>query len=61
MPSGTGIAQFYFTPPLPGEYKIEAALVGEDGKETDKKSGTITAKVAAAAPAENKAADVEDN
>ncbi len=35
---------YFFTPPLPGEYKIEATMVDEDGKEIDKKSGTVTVK-----------------
>ncbi len=34
----------YFTAPLPGEYKVEAALFDESGKEIDKKSGTVTVK-----------------
>ena len=33
-----------FNVPLPGEYKVEATLLGEDGKEIDKKSGTLTIK-----------------
>jgi len=34
----------YFNAPLPGEYRVDAVLVAEDGKELDKKSGTITVK-----------------
>jgi hypothetical protein len=39
----------YFNVPLPGEYKVDAVLVAEDGKELDKKSGTITVKGSAPA------------
>jgi hypothetical protein len=58
-----------FNVPLPGEYKVEATLLGEDGKEVDKKSGTITVKGSAPAPAtstetkkddDNKEDDSED-
>jgi len=34
----------YFNVPLPGEYRVDAVLVAEDGKELDKKSGTFTVK-----------------
>jgi hypothetical protein len=40
----------FFNVPLPGDYKIDATLVAEDGKEIDKKSGTITVKGSAPAP-----------
>ncbi len=33
-----------FTVDTPGEYKIEAVLVDDQGKEVDKKSGTVTVK-----------------
>ena len=38
-----------FNVPAPGDYKVEATLLGEDGKEIDKKSGTVT--VEGSAPA----------
>jgi hypothetical protein len=47
---GAGTANLYFTTPLPGEYKIEATLLDDSGKEVDKKSGTVTMKGNAAAP-----------
>lgn len=34
----------FFNAPTAGEYKVEATLLAEDGKELDKKSGTITVK-----------------
>lgn len=34
----------YFNVPFPGEYKVEAVLLDEQGKEIDKKSGTVTVK-----------------
>lgn len=34
----------YFNAPAGGEYKVEATLLAEDGKEVDKKSGTVTVK-----------------
>lgn len=45
--------------PAAGEYSVEATLLGEDGKEVDKKSGTFTVKggAAPAAPAADKPAE----
>jgi hypothetical protein len=34
----------FFNAPIAGEYKVEATLFGEDGKELDKKTGTVTVK-----------------
>ncbi len=34
----------FFDAPIPGEYKVEAILFDEQGKELDKKSGTVTVK-----------------
>lgn len=47
-----------FNAPLPGEYKLDAALLDESGKEIDKKSGTVTVKGDAPAPTTN--SDSED-
>ena len=33
-----------FSVPLPGEYKVEAELMDEDGKKIDSKSGNVTVK-----------------
>jgi hypothetical protein len=41
----------------PGEYKVDANLMDEDGKQIDTKSGTITVKGAPTAPA---ASDADD-
>jgi hypothetical protein len=49
----------YFNVPLPGEYKVDAVLVAEDGKELDKKSGTITVK--GTAPASTTSDDSKDS
>lgn len=46
--------------PLPGEYKIEAILSDEQGKELGRKSGTVTVKGNAQAPTENKTDDADD-
>ena len=54
-----------FTAPAPGDYKVEATLLAEDGKEVDKKSGTATVKGSApSAPADStdtKKDDKEDS
>ncbi len=34
----------YFDVPIPGDFKVEATLLDESGKEVDKKSGTFTVK-----------------
>lgn len=34
----------YFNVPAPGDYRVDATLVAEDGKELDKKTGTFTVK-----------------
>lgn len=52
---GSGSPTFFFTPPVPGEYKVEATLVDENGKEIGKKSGTVTVK--GTAPASNNSTD----
>jgi hypothetical protein len=41
-------ANFFFSTPTPGEYKVEAILTDPFGKEMDKKSGTVTIKGGAA-------------
>jgi len=46
-----------FNVPNPGEYKVDANLMDEDGKQIDTKSGTITVKGAPMAPA---ASDADD-
>lgn len=55
--------------PMPGDFKVDAALLGEDGKEIEKKSGTFTVKGSAPAAtteapkapaADDKDADSED-
>lgn len=56
----------FFNVPLPGEYKVEAVLVAEDGKELDKKSGNITVKGNAPTtttqkPKESSDSDSDDN
>lgn len=57
---GSSVALFFFTPPLPGEYKVDVSLLDEDGKEVDKKSGTVSVKGNAVAPSEtNKDEDSE--
>ena len=61
---GSGTVNFFFSSPLPGEYKIEAALVDENGKEIEKKSGTATLKGSASAPAastDSKKSDAADH
>ena len=57
-----------FTVPAPGDYKVEATLLAEDGKEVDKKSGTVSVKgsapAAPSAPADStdtKKDDKEDS
>lgn len=54
---GSAPAILTLTLPFPGEYKVEATLQDEDGKEIDKKSGTITVKgsMPTAPPAQNDA------
>lgn len=47
----------YFNVPAPGDYKVEATLLGEDGKEIDKKSGTV--KVTGTAPTATDTDDVK--
>ncbi len=49
MPS-SGTAIFNFNASAPGDFKVEATLLDENGKELDKKSGTVTAKGSAPAP-----------
>ena len=54
-----------FTVPAPGDYKVEATLLAEDGKEVDKKSGTVTVKgsppVAPADSSDTKKDDKDDS
>ncbi len=57
---GSSATNFFFTPPLPGEYRVEAILLGEDGKEIDKKSGTVTVKGSAPAASTEKPKDAPD-
>ena len=54
-----GGAFLSFAPAIPGEYKIEAALFDDSGKEINKKSGSFTVKGAAPAPAETKKDDAD--
>jgi hypothetical protein len=49
------------TLPLPGEYKIEAILSDEQGKELGRKSGIVSVKGNAPAPTENKTDDADNN
>lgn len=52
--SGSSGAFTSFNAVAPGTYKIDATLLDEDGKEVDKKSGTVTVKGSApAAPADS--------
>ena len=48
--SSSGTAIFSFNAFAPGEFKVEATLLDENGKEIDKKSGTVTCKGTAPAP-----------
>ncbi|MBS1798125.1 MAG: hypothetical protein JSS81_30205 [Acidobacteria bacterium] len=66
LPS-SGTAIFYFNPNAPGDYKVEATLVDESGKEIDKKSGTVNVKGTAAvtepakvSPDSDKSKDADD-
>ncbi|HQU86656.1 MAG TPA: hypothetical protein PKY59_26225 [Pyrinomonadaceae bacterium] len=49
----------YFNVPAPGDYKVEATLLGEDGKQIDQKSGSV--KVTGSAPAATTDAPKKDN
>lgn len=42
--TGAASVNLYFNAVLAGEWKVDAVLLDEDGKEIDKKSGTITVK-----------------
>jgi hypothetical protein len=42
--TGATTVNFFFNAVVPGEYKIEAILYDDAGKEIDKKSGTVSAK-----------------
>ncbi len=55
---GDSEAFVYFNSNLPGDYSVEAVLVDEQGKELDKKSGTI--KITGSAPTVPAAADTDD-
>lgn len=55
---GDSEAFFNFNSPLPGDYSVEAVLVDEQGKELDKKSGTI--KITGSAPTVPAAAKTGD-
>ena len=41
---GSGTATFSFNAVLPGDYKVDATLLDDSGKELGKKSGTISVK-----------------
>jgi len=45
--ASSGTATFSFNAVAPGDYKIDATLIDESGKEIDKKSATVTVKGAA--------------
>lgn len=51
-----------FSSPLPGEYKVEATLFDDTGKQIDQKTGmvTITGTAPASAPPSNKTKEDED-
>ena len=58
---GSRPVYLFFPAPVGGDYKIDATLVGEDGKEIDKKSATATVKGDAAPATTTKpAADDKD-
>lgn len=61
LPS-SGTALFYFTPVEPGDYKVEATLFDESGKELGKKSGVVNVKgeAAPAKPADDAKKDDKD-
>ena len=55
--SSSGTAIFNFNAFAPGEFKVEATLLDENGKEIDKKSGNVTVK--GTAPASVSAPDTK--
>lgn len=59
---GSSSVTFNFSSPLPGDYKVEATLLDEEGKEIGKKSGTVTVKGSApTAPAAETKTGNDDN
>lgn len=55
---GDSEAFVHFNSNLPGDYSVEAVLVDEDGKELDKKSGTV--KITGSAPTASAAVKADD-
>jgi hypothetical protein len=58
--TGAATVNFFFNAVAPGEYKVEAILLDEDGKEIDKKSGSITVKGSASTATEKPKSDSTD-
>jgi hypothetical protein len=50
-----------FTPPAGGDYKVEATLFDDAGKQIDQKSGTLNVKGGAAAPPASTTSDDKDD
>ena len=58
---GSASVNFFFSTSLPGDHKVEAILMDDNGKELGKKSGTVTVKGSAPVPTASHDSKTDDD